>query len=313
MRENNMCLFRVQNDPEPMKIIQPETLTTVEKAAYMKQKYAFHLEVNGKKHLYFHAENVEQMDDWVRLMQDLAPEDVIIESYPHCPPNKIVRKNMTRPRSVIKDESEELNKEEQEEQVNKVMQTKLIEKKEQDKIYETSQKEMMRVGFSQEQIEQYKKLREAKEAKKEKPKSIYADLLTSTLIITVPEVSVKNAGQRDMYASYTVEIYAKVAEIEQSWTVYRRYTQFYDLMRDLFELHLDFEIPAKTKSVNVHPDLLEERRKVFGDFSAALCRCQTAIFSQPHLAFVFAKFFGPVQVGDVRPPGFVMVFPLVPP
>jgi len=72
-------------------------------------------------------------------------------------------------------------------------------------------------------------------------------------------------------------------------------------------------VPPKTTGTNVHPELLEERRQTFDQFSHQICKRPDWIFGNPNLSFAFAKFFSPVQIGDVRPPNFKLVFPIDPP
>ena len=200
-----------------------------------------------------------------------------------------------------------------------------------------SDQEMQRVGFSEEDIAKYKKKREEHLALKQtqtqtqlKPTGVtfqfgvsdekkkYYELIeklckSSVIKLSVSSFQIKNSGQKDMYASYTVDVNANVDGVQQSWSVFRRFTQFHDLMTTMLDLNLPFVIPPKTTSINVNPQFLEERRLIFDDFVKLLVTVPISIFTNPHLAFAFAKFFSPVQIGDQKPSGFIQVFPINPP
>ncbi len=59
--------------------------------------------------------------------------------------------------------------------------------------------------------------------------------------------------------------------------------------------------------------LLEEKRAQLEQYLNDLPPLRQKIFGDRHLAFGFCKFIAPVQIGDERPEGFLLPFPLTPP
>lgn len=104
----------------------------------------------------------------------------------------------------------------------------------------------------------------------------------------------------------------KTNERSQSWTIFRRYSQFYELETVLKEatLPLQINLPSKTTSQNFHPDFIQDRIQVSNSWFQDVCNCMGEIVTNENTLYGFAKFAAPVQYGDIRPNGFVMPFPL---
>lgn len=69
--------------------------------------------------------------------------------------------------------------------------------------------------------------------------------------------------------------------------------------------------PKPTKK-NFHPEFVEQRKLELDNWLQELCRYCYIIWSDPKLTYEFTKFIAPVQMGDIKPPAFVMPFTLEP-
>lgn len=90
----------------------------------------------------------------------------------------------------------------------------------------------------------------------------------------------------------------------QTWTIFRRYNQFYDLDND-FKSHGLFkkidahpDLPPKTglSKSKKDPILLESRRRAFQQYLTAVCEHQVLAESDN-----FYMFIQPFQIGDIKP------------
>jgi hypothetical protein len=68
--------------------------------------------------------------------------------------------------------------------------------------------------------------------------------------------------------------------------------------------------PDKKMSKNYSAEFADERKTLLNSFVLELSQKFDEIVSNEHLYHHFSSFFGPYQMGDVKPPNFILPLPL---
>lgn len=117
--------------------------------------------------------------------------------------------------------------------------------------------------------------------------------------VQTPQKQAKVLGEKDYIMMYPIE----VRKGAQTWTIFRRYNQFYkmdsELRRHGFfkKSGIKSEIPAKNSSVSKKdPLFLEGRRRGFQTYLESLCTHEL-LYNSDH----FYVFIQPLQMGDTKP------------
>jgi len=97
----------------------------------------------------------------------------------------------------------------------------------------------------------------------------------------------------------------------QMWTVFRRYSQFRDLYLKMYQsgaMKLIFDIPNEPAERNLSPEFIEKRRYSLNESVKEIITHHQTIFDSKRLTYYLSLFVAPIQLGDKKPPDFVMPF-----
>jgi hypothetical protein len=120
-----------------------------------------------------------------------------------------------------------------------------------------------------------------------------------TVMVLSPQKQAKVLGEKEYVMMYPIE----VKKGPQTWTVFRRYKQFYSLDTDIKRHHLFKKaliaptLPPKNSTISKKdPLLLEARRRGFQQYLSEICKAPIVADSD-----TFYMFIQPLQIGDTKP------------
>jgi len=123
------------------------------------------------------------------------------------------------------------------------------------------------------------------------------------------EIKIKN-GKPD-FVVYKVD----VVYGDNLWTIFRKYSQFTQLdgffkkdIRGYSEC-----LPPKPKdykTVKFDNNFLRERQRIVDEYMQILCSSRGSIFAGEFCSVAFTRFIAPIQLGDIKGPGFILPFKL---
>jgi len=135
------------------------------------------------------------------------------------------------------------------------------------------------------------------------------DPATCHCVLTIINYEIRNKNNKPDYVVYKLEV-----EYDNThWTIFRRFKQFKQV-DDVFKREIKGYTPClpQLESKNkFDPNLLETRKVGLVNYVKILQNNRPAIFSSENSGLAFLRFIAPSQVGDIKPPHFVLPFKII--
>jgi len=178
-----------------------------------------------------------------------------------------------------------------------------------------AQNSMPTVKQEEEYIKNKEQTQIAFELKKEKEEKIQenTDLVHSKLSIDIVGFHTKEE-KKEKYTVFEIQIEFLAGSLRhstvssQSWTIFRRFGQFSDLVGRLNKHGVKFG--SSVLPIDKDPEV---RKQGLASLLQFLLKNRDQVFANKNSTYGFLSFIAPVQMGDKKPNGFLMPFDLTPP